>query len=172
MSKNKIDFEKEIMLQVSSGKITMKPKWYFVAGSVFMFLGVFATMVATSFLINLTIFLIKKQGPGYGRITMMFESLPIWIPFLAILGVGIGIIILRKYDFSYKKNFVAIIIGFIASMIIAGFFIDKLGLNNVWSRKGVMKGFYQQLERRSGVFPAGFKKDDMQNCKGNGYNKN
>jgi len=75
-------------------------------------LGVFATMVATSFLINLTIFLIKKQGPGYGRITMMFESLPIWIPFLAILGVGIGIIILRKYDFSYKKNFVAIIIGF------------------------------------------------------------
>jgi len=164
MSKNKIDFEKEVMSGVVSGKINMKPKWYFVTGSVLMILGIIATTVVTSFLINLTIFLINKQGPGYGRLTTMFESFPFWIPFLAILGIGVGILFLRKYDFSYKKNFVVIIIGFITSIIIAGFVIDRLGLNNIWSRRGLMKGFYQQIENQGN--------GPLQNGRGNGYNKN
>jgi len=147
MSKNKINFEKEIMSRVSSGEIAMKPKWYFVTGSIFMLLGTIATAVATVFLINLTIFLFRKQGPGYGKLTMMFESFPFWIPILAILGIGIGILLLRKYDFSYKKNFIAIIVGFIASTIIAGFAIDRLGLNDVWSHGKTMRGFYQQMEK-------------------------
>ena len=164
MSKNKIDIEKEVMSRVASGKITMKPKWYFVAGSVLMFLGIVATVVATSFLINLTIFLIKKQGPGYGRLAIMFETFPVWIPILAILGIGIGILFLKKYDFSYKKNFIVIIIGFIVSIIIAGFVIDQLGLNDIWSHQPLMKGFYHQIENQG--------KDFLRNGRGNGYNKN
>ena len=164
MSKNKIDFEKEIMSRVASGKITMKPRWYFVAGSVFMVFGTVAMAVVASFLINLTIFLIKKQGPGYGKLTIMFESFPFWIPVLAILGIGFGIFFLRKYDFSYKKNFFVIIIGFIASVVIAGFVIDSLGLNDIWSKGCFMKGFYQQIEKQGN--------GGLQNGMGNGYNRN
>jgi len=164
MSTNKINFEREVMSQVSSGKIAMKPKWYFVAGSAFMLLGVVAMAVATAFLVNLTIFLFKKQGPGYGKLTMMLESFPIWIPILAILGIGVGIVLLKKYDFSYKKNFFIMIIGFIASVVIAGFVIDALGLNDIWSRRGLMKGFYQQIENQE--------KDGLQKGRGNGYNRN
>ena len=164
MSTNKINFEKEVMSKVASGKITMKPKWYFVAGSIFMLLGVVAMAVATTFLINLTIFLVRKQGPGYGKLTMMFESFPIWIPILAILGIGVGIMLLRKYDFSYKKNFFVMIVGFIASVIIAGFVIDRLARNDIWSKGRLMKGFYQQIEHQG----AG----GLQNGRGNGYNRN
>ena len=163
MSTNKIDIEKEVMSRVTSGEIAMKPRWYFVAGSVFMLLGTIAAAVAVAFLINLTIFLIKKQGPGYGRLAIMFESFPFWIPILAILGIGVGILLLRKYDFSYKKNFLLMIIGFIATVAIAGFVIDGLGLNDIWSRGGLMKGFYQRIENQG--------KDGLQNGKGNGYNR-
>ncbi|OGM83480.1 hypothetical protein A2434_03040 [Candidatus Woesebacteria bacterium RIFOXYC1_FULL_41_14] len=163
MSTNKIDIEKEVMSRVTSGEIAMKPRWYFVAGSVFMLLGTIAAAVAVAFLINLIIFLIKKQGPGYGRLAIMFESFPFWIPILAILGIGIGILLLRKYDFSYKKNFLLMIIGFIATVAIAGFVIDGLGLNDIWSRGGLMKGFYQRIENQG--------KDGLQNGKGNGYNR-
>ncbi|KKR43062.1 MAG: hypothetical protein UU51_C0006G0039 [Microgenomates group bacterium GW2011_GWC1_41_20] len=163
MSTNKIDIEKEVMSRVTSGEIAMKPRWYFVAGSVFMLLGTIAAAVAVAFLINLTIFLIKKQGPGYGRLAIMFESFPFWIPILAILGIGIGILLLRKYDFSYKKNFLLMIIGFIATVAIAGFVIDGLGLNDIWSRGGLMKGFYQRIENQG--------KGGLQNGKGNGYNR-
>jgi len=163
MSTNKIDIEKEVMSRVTSGEIAMKPRWYFVAGSVFMLLGTIAAAVAVAFLINLTIFLIKKQGPGYGRLAIMFESFPFWIPILAILGIGVGILLLRKYDFSYKKNFLLMIIGFIATVAIAGFVIDGLGLNDIWSRGGLMKGFYQRIENQG--------KGGLQNGKGNGYNR-
>ena len=163
MSTNKIDIEKEVMSRVTSGEIAMKPRWYFVAGSVFVLLGTIAAAVAVAFLINLTIFLIKKQGPGYGRLAIMFESFPFWIPILAILGIGIGILLLRKYDFSYKKNFLLMIIGFIATVAIAGFVIDGLGLNDIWSRGGLMKGFYQRIENQG--------KGGLQNGKGNGYNR-
>ena len=163
MSTNKIDIEKEVMSRVTSGEIAMKPRWYFVAGSVFMLLGTIAAAVAVAFLINLIIFLIKKQGPGYGRLAIMFESFPFWIPILAILGIGIGILLLRKYDFSYKKNFLLMIIGFIATVAIAGFVIDGLGLNDIWSRGGLMKGFYQRIENQG--------KGGLQNGKGNGYNR-
>jgi len=163
MSTNKIDIEKEVMSRVTSGEIAMKPRWYFVAGSVFMLLGTIAAAVAVAFLINLTIFLIKKQGPGYGRLAIMFESFPFWISILAILGIGVGILLLRKYDFSYKKNFLLMIIGFIATVAIAGFVIDGLGLNDIWSRGGLMKGFYQRIENQG--------KDGLQNGKGNGYNR-
>ena len=163
MSTNKIDIEKEVMSRVTSGEIAMKPRWYFVAGSVFVLLGTIAAAVAVAFLINLIIFLIKKQGPGYGRLAIMFESFPFWIPILAILGIGIGILLLRKYDFSYKKNFLLMIIGFIATVAIAGFVIDGLGLNDIWSRGGLMKGFYQRIENQG--------KGGLQNGKGNGYNR-
>lgn len=171
-SNQKVDFEKEVMSRVASGKIAMKPKWYFVVGSVFMLFGTMATTVAAVFLINLTIFLIRKQGPGYGKLAIMFQGFPFWIPILAILGIGIGIVLLRKYDFSYKKNFYVTIIGFIASVIIAGFVIDRLGLNNVWSRGGLMKGFYQRIENQDTVLPNGPGKGGLQNGRGNGYNKN
>lgn len=139
------------MSRVTSGRIAMKPKWYFAVGSVLMLFGTIAASVAAAFLINLTVFLIKKQGPGYGKLTLMLESFPFWIPVLAILGIGAGILLLRKYDFSYKKNFLVMIIGFIASVVIAGFVIDALGLNNILSHRGPMRGFYQQMENGAGA---------------------
>ncbi len=164
MSKNKINFEKEVMSRVASGKIVMKPKWYFALGSVLLLSGTITASVAAAFLVNLTIFLIKKQGRGYGKLTMMFESFPFWVPVLAILGIGVGILLLRKYDFSYRKNFLVVIIGFIASVVIAGFVIDSLGLNNTWSKGGLMKGFYQGIENRG--------KGSLQNGRGGRYNRN
>jgi len=172
LKEKKVGLEKEIMSKVNSGGITMKPKWYFVAGSVFIIFGTIAATVAAVFLINLTIFLIKRQGPGYGKLAMMLESFPFWIPILAVLGIGVGILLLRKYDFSYKKNFFVVAAGFIASVVIAGFVIDRLGLNDIWSRRGLMKGFYQRIENQDNVFPNSPGKGSFQNGRGNGYNRN
>ncbi len=160
------------MSRVTSGEIAMKPKWYFVAGSVFMLFGTIAAAVAAVFLINLTIFLLRKQGPGYGKLAMMYGTFPFWIPILAILGIGVGILLLRKYDFSYRKNFFAIALGFIASIIIAGFVINQLGLNDLWSRRGMMRKFYQGIESQGNIIPNGSERGSRQNGWDNGYNGN
>jgi hypothetical protein len=158
-NKREIDIEKEIMSKVISGKISMKPRWYFVLGTTLSILGLALLSVVSIFLVNVMICSLRIHGSmGQWKLQVMLDSFPLWMPIFAILGVVVGVFILKKYDFSYKKNFLAIIAGFIFSIIIAGFLIDLLGLNDVWSRRGgVMRQFYQQDNHGGGYNRNGIK---------------
>jgi len=141
------DFETAIMTKVKSREITMRPRWHFVIGSVFMVFGLGAISIGVVFLTNVMLFLIRRHGPnGQWRLQQLLDSFPRWIPLLAIIGTVCGIRMLRAYDFSYKKNFVTISIGFIFVIVLTAFGIDYLGLNEYWSRRGPMRRFYQQIE--------------------------
>ncbi len=130
----------------------MRPRWYFIAGSISTIVGVVSLSVVAIFLTNLTFFLLRRHGPmAQWRLQEMLASFPLWIPLLAALGIGVGIWLLRRYDFSYKQNFLLIMVGFLAAILISGFFIDRLGLNDHWARRGQMRHFYQTLELPSGM---------------------
>ena len=135
------------MSQVKSGQITMKPRWYFVIGSLLLFGGVVALSVGAVFLVNLTVFSLRSHGPmASWRLQLMLESFPWWAPALAATGVILGVNLLKKYDFSYKKNFKLIIISFVLAVLATGFMLDKLGLNDYWQRRGRMRQIYQHLD--------------------------
>ncbi len=147
---NQLKLEEKVMSQVKTGKIAMKPKWYFAAGSLLLFSGVVSLSMGAIFLINLTIFALRRRGPiTCWRLQAMIENFPWWAPVLAIIGIILGIRLLKKYDFSYKKNFKLIAISFILAVLFGGFLIDSLGINDHWARRGLMKGFYQRLEPRN-----------------------
>lgn len=166
----KLNLEKEVMSKVTSGRITMKPKWYFIIGSAFSIAGLAGLSVGSIFLVNIISFLLRKHGPmGQWRLETMINSFPWWIPVLTISGIIGGVWLLKKYDFSYKKNFPLIIAGFIVSIIIAGFIIDRLELNEIWSRKRMMRKFYRQIENRESIFPNSPKRENGQS--GNGRNQ-
>lgn len=141
------------MAKVKSNEISMKPRWYFVVGSLLTIAGLVGFSVGAVFLTNLTLFLLRRHGPmGQWRLQQLLTSFPLWIPVFAVIGIVLGIWMLRKYDFSYKKNFWLIILGFILSVILAAFVINQLGLNDVWSRQGPMRRFYQQVEGQKPIF--------------------
>lgn len=143
------------MAKVISNEIIMKPRWLFVMGSLMMTLGIASLSIVAVFLTNLTLFLLRRHGPmGEWRLQAILNSFPFWVPALAIIGVVLGIVMLKKYDFSYKKNFWLVVAVFVVSIILAGFVLDYLGLNDVWSRSGPMRRFYQQTDRPT-VFPKG-----------------
>lgn len=148
-----LNLEKQIMEQVKSGKVVMKPKWYFLAGSISSVISFSVLTIASIFLINIILFLLRPHGPmGQLRFEMMISSFPWWIPVVAVAGLFIGVWLLKQYDFSYKKNFNLIILGFIASVLVAGFLIYSLGLNEFWlKRGGTMKRFYQNIERQENI---------------------
>lgn len=148
MSKNiKINLEKEVMSKIVSGKILMKPRWYFVLGSLLSGIGITLSVVSSIFFINLLFFISRKHGPnGVNRLYEILNSFPIWIPIIAIIGIIAGIFLLKRYDFSYKNNFYLIITIFIFSIVFAGFLIDKLNLNDRLSKKSSMKRFYRSIE--------------------------
>ncbi|MBU2036158.1 MAG: hypothetical protein ABH819_03735 [Patescibacteria group bacterium] len=144
--KNKLDFEKNIISQIKTGKIEMKPKWYFIAGSLILFFGLVGLSMGAIFLVNLSIFLIRRNGPLMPwKLQTILSTFPWWIPVVALFGIISAIWLLKKYDFSYKKNFLLLIAAFVISILLAGFLLDKFGLNEVLL-KGRMRRFYQNIE--------------------------
>ena len=141
-NKSEINIENKIMEQGLSGKVKMKPRWYFILGSVLSFAGLTGMIVGAVFLTNLTLFLIRKQGPGTGRINMMLESFPLWVPLLAVAFVILGILVLKRYDFSYKKNFPLVAGTLVAAIILSALIINLSGLNDIWSKRGPMRRLY------------------------------
>ncbi len=154
MSKKIINLEKNIMTKVKSSAIAMKPRWYFILGSLLMGVGLIGFSIEAIFLTNLIFFLLRRHGPMREyKLQLILNNFPWWIPLLAIIGITIGIWSLKKYDFSYKKNFYLITIGFVLSIIVAAFIINLSGLNDTWFRRGPMRSFYQRLENKNFLLP-------------------
>lgn len=145
--KTKINLEKEVMTKITIGAINMKPRWFFMLGSVSMVLGLVSASIGAIFLMNLIFFSLRQHGPmGEWRLQLMMKSFPWWILLLAIGGVVSGIYLLKKYDFSYKKNFSLIASVFVITIILAAFLIDLTGINDLWFKQGPMRRFYQKYQ--------------------------
>lgn len=140
------------MERIKSGEIKMKPRWYFVFGSLASVAGLVSLLVVTIFLFNFAIFSLRTNGymRGY-KYNQIIASFPWWALVLAVLGVLLGVTLLKKYDFSYKKNFLTIVFGLITSLLVASLLIDFLGVNDVFVRKGMMKKMYKRYDGRCGA---------------------
>ena len=144
------------MSKIVSGQIAMKPRWYFVTGSILVLLGLIGTSIGAIFLLNITLFLLRRHGfMGQWRLEIMLSDFPWWIPSLALISIAVGTWFLKKYDFSYRKNFLLIAIGFITSILVSAWLINYLGINEAWSRQGPMRRFYQRLEQKETLSPNG-----------------
>jgi len=128
----------------------MKPRWHFIIGSIVLISSLVGLNIGIIFLANLGVFIIRKSGPfATWKLQSILSTFPWWISILAIIGVFIAIRILKKYDFSYKKNFPLIIAIFILTILFSGLLLDRLGLNERLSR-GRMRKFYQEYEKPEG----------------------
>ncbi|MFZ2025068.1 MAG: hypothetical protein WAV51_02210 [Microgenomates group bacterium] len=144
MSKKQIDLTTNVMSRIERDHIAMKPKWYFALGSIAMIVGLVGLSIILMFLVNLTIFSLRTHGPmGDVRYQQLLATFPWWAPVIVIGGLGFGVWLLKKYDFSYKKNFLFVVIGFIVAIFFAGFVADSLGLNTILLRQKQMRGVYQ-----------------------------
>jgi hypothetical protein len=146
MSKELKNITENVMNQIHQGKAKMKPRMYFIVGSILTLIGLISSVVVSTFLIGLTRFSLRTHGPmGQYRFDQMISNFPWWTIVLAILGLIIGIWLIRQYDFSYKKNPWVIIFGFILAIIVAGYVVDMTGLNDTMFQYGPMRGMMNGL---------------------------
>lgn len=149
MSKELKNITDNIMDQIREDKIKMRPRIYFIAGSILTFVGLVSSVVVSIFLVGLIRFSLRTHGPmAIYRFDQILSSFPWWTPLLAIVGLVVGVWLLRKYDFSFKVNFKLIIVGFILAIIVGGFIVDGVGLNDVLIHRGPMKGVMRQYIQR------------------------
>ncbi|MFA5886513.1 MAG: hypothetical protein WC863_01890 [Patescibacteria group bacterium] len=133
----------DIMGEIRHGKLKMRPKIYFIVGSILVFISLILSALSSIFLFGLIRFSLRSHGPmEQYRWEQLLASFPWWTVIFAFLGLLVGIWLLRKYDFSYKIDFKILIIGFVAVIIITGYLVDAIGLNDIFSRQGCMNRIY------------------------------
>ena len=132
--------ESTIMAKVASGEITMKPRWYFVIGSLLMGSGLVGLSIGLVYAFNLTFFLFRSHGPmGEWRLQQLLASFPWWVPVLAGGSSLVGIWLLKKYDFSYRKNFWGVVLGLLLVFAVTAYVLDVSGLSDQWFKRGGMR---------------------------------
>lgn len=146
MPRDEIEIQNNVMEKIKSGEVKMHSRWYFVAGSIALLTGTAGGAILAVFLVSLISFSLRSHGPmGSYRFQELLASFPWWAALLGIAGMIAGILLLKKYDFSYKKNYWLIVAGFVLAVIIAGIAIDYTGLSDVWMKRGPMSGYWQQM---------------------------
>ncbi len=144
MSKEIKNITENVMNQIHNGKVKMKPKIYFVLGSVLAFVGLVSSVVFSVFLFGLIRFSLRVHGRmGQYRFDELISNFPWWTLVFAVVGLILGIWIFRRYDFSYKKEPWIVILGFILIIIVSGWVIDVVGLNDGLLQRGPMKRIMQ-----------------------------
>lgn len=145
MSKELKNITDPIMSQIRDNKIRMRPRMYFIVGSILTFVGLISSVVVSVFFAGLIRFSLRSHGPMASyRLDQILSSFPWWALVLALGGLIAGIWLLRKYDFSFKLSFKLVIVGFILAIILGGWIVDSLGLNDVLLRRGPMQGMMRQ----------------------------
>jgi len=145
MSEELKNVTKSVLERIHHEKITMRPRIYFVLGSMLAFIGLTASILTSVFLFSLLRFSLRSHGPmGTYRWEQLVSNFPWWALFVALFGLILGIWLLRRYEFSYKIDFRVIALGFILAIIATGFVLDMTGLSDVLSRQGPMKGMMRQ----------------------------
>lgn len=141
MSQEVNNLTDDVMSKIREGRVKMRPRIYFIAGSVLTFFGVAVSATVAVFLFSVIQFALRPHGPmGSYRLEQLMASFPWWALALALVALGIGIGILRRYEFSYKKNFFLLGVGFVLAVFSAGWVIDRAGLDDVWFTRGPMRG--------------------------------
>jgi len=154
MSKELKNITENVMNQIHQGKAKMKPKIYFIIGSILTFLGAISAFVVSIFLVGLIRFSLRThlgRGAQY-KLNQMLSDFPWWIIIFAIISLFIGIWLIRKYDFSYKIKPWIVVSGFILFIMIAGWTIDLIGLNDTLFHRGPMKGMMNNYLKSNNTF--------------------
>ncbi|MCF7834059.1 MAG: hypothetical protein K9L98_01105 [Candidatus Pacebacteria bacterium] len=157
MSEEVKNITESVMTQIKAGKVKMKPKMYFIAGSILTFFGLVFTIFVSVFLVGLTRFFLRTNNGWRAeyRLEQMLSSFPWWTIVFAIVGLALGIWLIRRYDFSYKLKPWVVILFFTLAVIVAGFTIDAIGLNNTLMHRGPMKGMMNSYIQKGNIHPVG-----------------
>lgn len=145
MSKDLNNLTDTIMEQIRGDEIKMRPKIYFIVGSLLTFAGLVSSVVISVFVIGLMQFSLRAHGPMAAyRLDQLLATFPWWAPMIAIAGMGAGIWLLRTYDVSFKIHFPVLVAGFVLAVLAGGWVVDSIGLNDALLRQGPMRGMMQR----------------------------
>lgn len=115
----------------------MRPRIYFIAGSILSFLGLLLTATTLVVAIYLIRFDLTHPGPGADRkLSILIANLPLIVPVVAVVSLVGGWYLLRRYDFSYRRHFGYILVAIIASLWLGVVILERSPIEEFLNKRG------------------------------------
>lgn len=131
----------EVMKHIYKDHIKMKPKLYFIAGSILLGVGMAGAVITSIFFTHLTLYRLRYDA-----------TFP-WVPFLiAIGGLLGGSYLLREYEVAYKHRLTRLLLAFAALLLTLGYLLDRSGAERHIVRLRPLYGLYQPHEHYPFVY--------------------
>ena len=147
MSKN---IKQAVIKQISTERVSMRPRWIFALGSAISGIGLLISTMLTLLSIQLIKFRILHPGDGASRkINYILSSLPWYLPVIAVLSLVGGYLILKRYDFSYRKNISFILAIIVSGLVLGSFLLHKLNVDRFMQRRGYFRQIYRGEQQLS-----------------------
>lgn len=133
------DIKEPIMQQIRSGRVTMRPRSYFLIGSVLTFTGLVLTFLSTALLLSILYLSVREGGRVHQyKLETLHELFHWWLPIVALVAFGFGIHLLRRYEFSYRINFAWVTILSLVAVVVASALFVGSGAYETLLQRGPM----------------------------------
>jgi hypothetical protein len=138
----------KVIGQIKQEKLTIRPRWHFIFGATLSAIGLVITSGLVMLSLHLLRFRLTHPGIGAGRkLDFILTNLPWYIPVLALTGLVGGYYLLKRYDFSYRKNFAFILLAIIAGLLLGTYSLRALRLDDFLTRRGYFRELYGQNQQ-------------------------
>jgi hypothetical protein len=151
----------EVMKKIHDENVHMKPKMYFIAGSTLLGFGTAGGLVVAGFFTHVILYRVRFEEafeylgfgtPGIQPFVLIFPWKPFFIAIGGLLG---GLVLLRNYDFSYKRNITGLVVATIFFILAMAAILDNLSasgrLQNVWVLENMYESSHSQKSWINGV---------------------
>jgi len=126
---NKNNIKNNVLNEIKSGEIKMKPRSYFMIRTLLFALGISVLFLFVIYIVSFIVFSLRISGIaflplfGFRGIRILFGSLP-WLLLLLAVVLIIGLEVFAEHiSFIYKRPIVYSLVVIIAIVLIAGFLL-------------------------------------------------
>lgn len=159
MGKNKVKqkFEEEVMKKIHKGQIRMRPRIYFVLGSVMVGVGLvllvgLSALVTHAFYVRLVVLArMGFENVSLGWCLMWMRFFPWEMLIVAMLMILVGGYLLRKYEFVYKRGLGLALVVMVLVIVVLTMLMNWFGLDGFVRQKPVLKQLYMYQEHPRGL---------------------
>ncbi len=140
----------EVMKHLQDDKIAMKPRFYFIAGSVLVGVGIAGTILASVFFTHVILYRLRAEqvwgyaGFGAHGLLAFMQFFPWLSLLLAIGGLMGGTYLLKQYDFGCRHRLTRVVIASCALIISFGALLEYLDFGEKMAQFSAVERMYRQ----------------------------
>lgn len=140
----------QVMAQIKTNQVVIKPRVYFLIGSLLVAASIFIALVMALVFTNLFIFRLNTAGPlsflffGSRGLHLFFSTFP-WVPLLISLGSFLtGLYLLKRSGIGRRYRLLSVASLLTVIIIAGGWYLDQSGLAMRAYSHRQMPGFLRQ----------------------------